>query len=53
MRNATDKDPSFLYIVDYSIKDLFFLNSCLWNLCSFGLVYSIDWVRQRLDIFSF
>ena len=25
-------------------------NSCLWNLCSFGLVYSIDWVRQRLDI---
>ena len=24
----------------------------LWNLCSFGLVYSIDWVRQRLDIFS-
>ena len=20
---------------------------------SFGLVYSIDWVRQRLDIFSF
>ena len=25
---------------------------CLWNLCSFGLVYSIDWVRQRLDIFS-
>ena len=24
-----------------------------WNLCSFGLVYSIDWVWQRLDIFSY
>ena len=29
-----------------------FSNSCLWNLCSFGLGYYIDWVRQRLDIFS-
>ena len=28
-------------------------NSCLWNLCSYVLVYSIDWVQQRLDIFSF
>ena len=26
--------------------------SCLWNLWSYGLVYSIDCIRQHLDIFS-
>ena len=47
--------PERHYCKSYLILDLRFKieNSCLWNLCYFGLVYSIDWVRQPPAAFGY